>query len=124
MAVSGPMRRMVRERASLRCEYCGMAEAWEPFFIYHIQHIIARQHGSTDGPENLAPACNHCNLLKGPNLTSIDPATGNLIPLFNPRKECWLEHFVKNGDCVIGRTHTARTTAFFGMRVSRKERLF
>jgi len=34
----------------------------------------------------------HCNLKKGPNLAGIDPETGLLAALFNPRKEKWDEH--------------------------------
>jgi hypothetical protein len=89
MAVSSVNRRLVKERAGMRCEYCRIAEAWEPFFPFHVEHIRARQHKGTDTPDNLAFACNHCNLFKGPNLTSIDPDTGLLTPLFNPRIQLW-----------------------------------
>ena len=112
MAVSAAVRKLVRERARLRCEYCGMAEAWEPFFVYHVEHIIARQHGGADAPDNLALACNHCNLVKGPNLASIDPDTGQLTGLFHPRTQRWAEHFRKDGDRVTGLTSTGRTTVF------------
>ena len=84
MAVPASERRRVREHADSRCEYCRMAEAWEPFFIYHVEHIVARQHRGGDEPGNLAFACNHCNLLKGPNLTSIEPDTGSTTPLYHP----------------------------------------
>ena len=82
MALSAADRQAVRARASGRCEYCRMEEAWEPFYSYHLEHIIARQHGGPDDLENLAYACHHCNLLKGPNLTSLDPDTGAITELF------------------------------------------
>lgn len=112
MGVPAPVRMLVRERAAHRCEYCGMAEAWEPFFVYHVEHIIACQHGGSDVPDNLAFACNHCNLIKGPNLSSIDPDSGLVTVLFHPRKQIWQEHFRKDGDRIVGITDIGRTTVF------------
>jgi hypothetical protein len=60
---------------------------------FHIEHIVARQHGGSPRLENLALACWSCNLKKGPNLPGIDPETGRLTALFNPRKDEWGEHF-------------------------------
>jgi hypothetical protein len=31
---------------------------------------------------------------KGPNLTAIDPRTQRIVPLFNPRTQDWVEHFM------------------------------
>lgn len=45
MAVSAKDRRLTRERAQGRCEYCRMEESWESFYPYHIEHVMARQHG-------------------------------------------------------------------------------
>ena len=103
---------MVRERACGRCEYCRMAESWEPFFSYHIEHITAVQHGGQDKVANLAFACNHCNLIKGPNLTSIDPDTGKVTVLFHPRTDRWDAHFCRVGDQIRGLTDIGRTTVF------------
>ena len=82
----------VRRRAGAVCEYCGVPESafHRPF---HIEHIIARQHGGLTELENLALACWVCNLKKGPNLTGIDPQTGLITPLFHPRKKRWGDHF-------------------------------
>lgn len=112
MSVSAADRRLVRERAAGRCEYCRLAAAWEPFFTYHVEHIVARQHGGADHPDNLAFACHHCNLLKGPNLTSLDPDGGSVTPLFKPRTQVWAEHFRSEGGLVIGLTAAGRTTVF------------
>ncbi len=89
-----------------------MAEAWEPFYTYHVEHIHARQHGGTDALENLALACNHCNFLKGPNLVSKDPDTGQTTALFHPRKQMWPEHFRCDGGRIWGVTPEGRTTVF------------
>jgi 5-methylcytosine-specific restriction endonuclease McrA len=83
----------VRVRAEYRCEYCGTRQVDEPFFAYQVEHIIAKQHGGSDEDANLALACSHCNLHKGPNLAGIDPITKLLSPLFHPRRQTWDEHF-------------------------------
>ena len=112
MAVSASVRRLVEERAGFRCEYCRMAAAWEPFFFYHVEHITARQHGGTDDLENLAFACHHCNWLKGPNLPSLDPDTGFLTQLFDPRSQNWNDHFASAAGLITGLTGIGRTTVF------------
>ena len=43
--------------------------------------------------DNLALACMLCNQRKGTDIASVDPATGNLIPLFHPRRDQWSDHF-------------------------------
>lgn len=87
-----------------------MAEEWEPFFSYHVEHITALQHGGPDAVTNLAYACNHCNLIKGPNLTSIDPDTGKVTLLFHPRTDKWDDHFRRVGERILGLTDVGRTT--------------
>jgi hypothetical protein len=82
----------VRGRAGHRCEYCRIPqEAFRRPF--HIEHIVARQHGGPDTSENLALACWQCNLKKGPNLSGIDPETGQIASLFHPRIDRWTDHF-------------------------------
>jgi hypothetical protein len=82
----------------------------EPFFIFHIEHIVARQHGGGDGEENLALACYHCNCHKGTNLTAIDPLNGEVVPLFHPRMHPWPEHFAQADDLIEGRSAIGRAT--------------
>jgi hypothetical protein len=55
-------------------------------------------------------ACIDCNLGKGSNLTGIDPETGQIVPLYNPRREQWSEHFERQGAYIVGRTLTGRVT--------------
>jgi hypothetical protein len=65
-------RRLVRERAGQRCEFCRLpdvADEW-PF---HVDHIVARIHGGDEHVDNLSWSCTQCNLHKGANLASIDP---------------------------------------------------
>ncbi|MBW3624304.1 MAG: HNH endonuclease [Armatimonadetes bacterium] len=103
-------RRQVRARASNLCEYCGLPQEADPFYSFHIEHVIPKQHGGTDDSTNLALACHHCNLHKGPNLAGIDPNTGQMEPLFNPRTQLWEDHFEPHGVRIIGRTPVGRVT--------------
>jgi len=104
-------RRLVEERAGQRCEYCRLHHDFQPLAPFHVEHITARQHGGDDSTENLAFACHRCNLHKGPNLTSLDPETGELTRLFNPRQDRWIEHFELRQARIIGLTAIGRTTA-------------
>jgi len=103
------VRQLVNQRAAGRCEYCGMLQEQEPL-AFHIEHIIARQHEGNDAEDNLALACHHCNLHKGPNLSGLDPVTGKLTRLFHPRQDDWNTHFSRRGGEIIGRTPEGRTT--------------
>ena len=108
--MAAAIRALVCERAGGRCEYCLLPQSAEGFFAFHIEHIVARQHGGGDGLENLALACYHCNARKGPNLTALDPATAAVVPLFHPRREDWAAHFAPNGNLIEGVTPTGRAT--------------
>jgi HNH endonuclease len=68
------------------------------------------QHGGETTESNLALACPHCNFHKGPNLTGIDPITGEIEPLFNPRRHTWDVHFQLQADKIYGLTPQGRTT--------------
>ncbi len=88
---------LVIARADHRCEYCRIPE-YLSSFEYHIEHIIGSQHGGPNTENNLAFCCSPCNWKKGPNISTILNFGGSVIPLFNPRKQSWFEHFeVKNG---------------------------
>ncbi len=104
------VRELVRRRADDRCEYCRLPQAAAPFFTFHIEHIRARQHQGTDDPSNLALSCPDCNAYKGPNLTSVDPETDQVVPLFNPRVHSWNDHFAMEGPRVAGLTQVGRAT--------------
>jgi len=80
------------------------------YLRFHIEHVIARQHGGTDELSNLALACDRCNLCKGPNIAAIDPTTGVLVRLFNPRTDDWTVHFRLHDGIIDGLTDIARAT--------------
>ena len=104
-------REMVWRRAHRRCEYCLIHQDDEPFYRFHIEHVIAKQHGGADHADNLALACHHDNEHKGPNLSGIDPQTRKVVRLFNPRRQRWLRHFRFEGPIIVGRAQCGRATA-------------
>jgi hypothetical protein len=104
------VRDFVRRRAGHRCEYCLLKQEHLPFATFHVEHIIPRKHGGDDNPANLALACDRCNAHKGANFTGIDPETGAIIVLFNPRTHDWEEHFRLSDSTIVGLTAVGRTT--------------
>jgi hypothetical protein len=103
------LEKMVWERAGSRCEYCQMPHGLT-VLPFQIDHVIAEQHGGCAVPENLALSCMICNVHKGPNIASIDPQTAALVPLFNPRRDTWADHFAWNGPHLAGLTPVGRAT--------------
>ena len=107
--ISAALRREVRERAGERCEYCLLAES-QAFFPHEPDHLIALKHGGETVSANLALACFDCNRFKGSNIASLDPVTGELVAVFNPRTQTWSEHFNLNGGTIIPLTPVGRVT--------------
>lgn len=117
MVVSPSTRRLVRERANGRCEYCRIPEeefaAATSFVAEHIRpkRDFAVDDPQRDAPDNLAWACPKCNSYKYKKTHGTDPETGMEHPLFNPRREQWVEHFVAlPGGRITGRTPIGRAT--------------
>lgn len=103
------LEREVRERAGERCEYCRLP-ASRSDFRFPIDHIIARKHRGATTADNLALSCQRCNVHKGSDLAGLDPITGRLTRLFNPRRNRWRAHFALEGPLLVGRTAIGRTT--------------
>src|SRR4051812_32968269 len=117
-------RRLVRNRARRRCEYCLFHEDDLPLWPFHVDHVIATQHAGPDHPANLAWACQRCNLRKGTNLSGIDPDTGQVVRLFNPRADQWAEHFRVEDDRIAGSSPPGRATVWlFQMNASERTEL-
>lgn len=111
------LRDAVRRRADHRCEYCRLREVHDPRarrYRFHVEHVIARQHGGSDDDANLALACHYCNLRKGPNLSGLDPDGDGetLVPLFHPRRDVWSNHFRHDGAHILGLSPTGRATVW------------
>ncbi|MSU62623.1 MAG: HNH endonuclease [Pedosphaera sp.] len=107
------VRQEARRRAGVRCEYCRFHERHLPLWPFHLEHIVAEQHGGTDDLDNLAWSCQRCNLRKGTNLSSIDPDTRTVVRVFHPRSDTWEQHFAMTSDGKIqGLTSVGRATAW------------
>lgn len=93
--------------------YCLLPQEASPLLTFHIEHIIAKQHLDDifDDSSALALACNRCNAYKGTNLSSVDPDTKDVAPLFNPRQDVWADHFAYQDGEIVGLTPTGRATA-------------
>ncbi len=100
---------LVWQRAASRCEYCRLPQHAVDL-TFHVEHIIARQHDGSDDPSNLCLSCDRCNLTKGPNLTSVDPETRQVVALFHPRQDAWSEHFELRDFDIVGKTPAGRAT--------------
>ncbi len=57
-------------------------------------------------------ACSYCNDAKNNRVVVLDPESGELVSLFNPRQQIWKEHFAwtEQGDTLIGLTPIGRAT--------------
>ena len=90
--ISEQVRVRVARRAGHRCEYCLIHEN-DAGFPHQVDHVVSRKHGGTSAFDNLAYACILCNRYKGSDVASINPKTGEVVPLFHPRHDRWADHF-------------------------------
>jgi 5-methylcytosine-specific restriction endonuclease McrA len=109
--VDDATREIVRKRAGNRCEYCLLPQE-ASLLTFHVDHIIAKQHldDVVDEPGFLCLACNRCNSYKGTNLSSIDPQSNQMVPLYHPRQDRWDDHFQIRGGEIFGLTPIGRAT--------------
>jgi hypothetical protein len=109
--VPAKLRRLVRQRALGYCEYCICPEFCATQ-LHSNEHIIPESRGGKTAEENLALACQGCNGAKANKTQARDPATGQVVPLFHPRRDIWHEHFTWSSDhlYLIGLTSKGRAT--------------
>jgi len=110
--MSAALRKLVRQRAGGRCEYCHLPDLLPHLMRFHLEHVRARCHGGSDEPANLAWACSRCNALKGPNLAGVDPDADRVVRLFNPRRDRWADHFRMDGLRIEPLTAKGRATVW------------
>ena len=103
------IRKLVAHRANYRCEYCRKPDI-AANFRFHIEHIIGRQHGRSDNAENLAYARSYCNRKKGPNISTVLSKSGPIVPLFNPRSDTWVDHFIVEHGMIYSQTDVGEGT--------------
>ena len=101
----------VRQRAKNRCEYCLSRQEYVLGRL-QIDHIQPVAKGGSNTEDNLCLACELCNQYKWTQTEGLDPESGKLVSLFNPRNQKWKEHFAWNLNEVemIGITDCGRAT--------------
>ena len=104
-------RERVRQAAGQRCGYC-LSPQHLVLGQLEIDHLQPTAYGGTDEEDNLWLACRLCNNAKSAQTECRDPITGQLVPLFNPRRQSWSEHFVwsDDGTRILGKTPIGRAT--------------
>lgn len=105
------LRALVVEQARDRCEYC-LSPASYATQRLSVEHVLPRAKGGQTVFENLALACQGCNNHKYQHTEAVDPVSGLIAPLYNPRRDHWSNHFVWSADLLVlvGLTPTGRAT--------------
>lgn len=118
--IDSELRRAVVNRAGNCCEYCLLSQDDYPF-TFHIEHIIAEKHRGKTVADNLCLSSPDCNVYKGSDISSVDEVSGEIAPLYNPRKHHW-HHFRLNGAEIEPLTPEGRVTVFL-LRLNSPERI-
>jgi hypothetical protein len=109
--ISRALRERVAVQARRRCGYCLTTEqiVGTPM---EIDHIIPESLGGQTEEDNLWLACSLCNDHKGDRIAALDPVSGELVRLFDPRHQVWTEHFTWGsvGERIVGLTPVGRAT--------------
>ena len=119
--ISTSLRQLISDRAGGKCEYCLLHQDFS-IYSHEVDHAVAVKHGGASNEENLGLACLSCNRYKGSDLTSIDPITQKITPLFNPRSYKWSNHFQLKESSILGITAIGRTTIFL-LKLNEPKRL-
>jgi hypothetical protein len=119
--IGEPLRQYVAERAGYRCEYCLLHED-ATGFPHQMDHVISRKHGGASDADNLAYCCVVCNRYKGTDVAAIDPVSGRIARLFNPRRENWADHFSLVGPVIEPFTEIGTATTRI-LRMNMAERV-
>jgi hypothetical protein len=115
------VRASVAQRAQHRCEYRLIHEG-DAGFPHQVDHVVSRKHGGTSFGGNLAYACILCNCYKGSDIAGIDHSSGEVVRLFDPRRDRWADHFRFDGVFIEPLTGTGTVTAGL-LRLNAAERL-
>ena len=104
-------RQFVTDRAEGCCEYCMSQEKFSSQ-AFSIEHIYPQSLGGDNDSDNLALACQGCNNHKFTKTFATDPETDQVVMLFNPRSDKWIEHFRWNENYTVleGLTPIGRAT--------------
>lgn len=104
-------KKAVRERAKYCCEYC-LAQVLYSNDSFSMEHIVPTIKGGSNALSNLAFSCQSCNNRKYTATHAIDPASGIIAALYNPRTDSWGEHFKWDEDftLILGVSASGRAT--------------
>jgi hypothetical protein len=119
--VTADLRRLVMARAQGVCEYC-LIHQNDTFWGCEVEHIISEKRRGKTIETNLAWACAFCNRLKGTDVATFSPDTGELCRLFNPRTDRWRDHFRLDGPRIEGLSEIGRATVLL-LRMNGDDRL-
>lgn len=93
------------------CAYCQTTQgnSGSPMVV---EHIVPRQKSGETRFNNLCFACHRCNEFKGAITAMVDPLTGQMTSLFDPRQQNWSDHFAWDITNIrlLGLTATGRVT--------------
>lgn len=109
--ISEEVRARVRAQAGDRCGYCLSPQHLVLGWL-EMEHLLPTAHGGGDEEANLWLACRLCNGFKSDQTDGLDPVTGRRVPLFNPRRQRWSDHFgwSRDGTQVLGKSACGRAT--------------
>ena len=109
--VTAQQKKAVAERAKGCCEYC-RSQARFAIQPFSLEHILPLSKGGETTLDNLALACQGCNNHKYNKTEVRDSVSGEIVSLYHPRQQRWLEHFAWDDDftLVSGLTPTGRIT--------------
>jgi hypothetical protein len=119
--INEELRAEISQRASERCEYC-LIHQDDAGFRHQVDHIVSRKHGGASVLDNLAFACVICNRNKGSDVASVEPRTGGIVRLFDPRHDRWVDHFRIVGARIEPITDVGSTTVRL-LRLNAPERI-
>ncbi len=105
------LKELAKQRAGCRCEYCLSTDKYSTQ-DFESEHIVPVSKRGKTILENIAYACRGCNNHKFNKIRALDFITGKIVPLFNPRKHRWQEHFAWDSDplYMVGLTPIGRAT--------------
>ena len=86
------LRQAVFERAGGMCEYCRLSQATQ-VATFPVDHITPISAGGEAELNNLALACPRCNTAKWTHTSALDSVSGELVRLFDQRRDSWSDHF-------------------------------
>jgi hypothetical protein len=108
---SAEQKRVVEQRARECCEYCRsqLRFAMQSFAVEHLDPDEAEGGETLD---NLALSCQGCNNHKYNKTSGQDSRSGQVVSLYNPRRDRWDMHFAWSADytLIVGLTPIGRAT--------------